>query len=158
MEPVIDSNLDPVCVERSTFSELSNIDVSADPVRPELGLRWRKSCGRKIFGLQRGDAVEAIVCLAFTNEVPKTVRELHLMSTISENASIVIAYTIWSLQKGAGQEIMQALLAYAQTKKFKRIVTLSPLTPMATRYHTRNGARLVSLNDSTQNFEYCLKG
>ena len=42
-------------------------------------------------------------------------------------------------------------------KKFKKVVTLSPLTPMATHYHIRNGAKLIGLNATTQNFEYNLK-
>ena len=38
----------------------------------------------------------------------------------------------------------------------EKIVTLSPLTPMATHYHIRNGAQLISINSKTQNFEYKL--
>ena len=34
---------------------------------------------------------------------------------------------------------------------YKRIVTLSPLTPMATHYHIRNGAKLLGHNPTTQN-------
>ena len=33
-------------------------------------------------------------------------------------------------------------------------MTLSSLTPMATHYHIRNGAKLVRINPTTQNFEY----
>ncbi len=157
MDSVADNNLDTICIEQSHLVELNKIDVSKDPVRPELNLKWRKSLGRKIFGLERGDRIEAVVCLAFTNEVPRSVRDLDLMSRTGLDANIAIAYTVWSLQKGAGKEIMREVLAYAQTKGFERVVTLSPLTPMATRYHTRNGAKLISLNDSTQNFEYGLK-
>ena len=41
-------------------------------------------------------------------------------------------------------------------KQFKRLVTLSPLTPMATHFHIKNGAKQVHINDVTQNFEYDL--
>lgn len=157
MDSVADNNLDLICIDESQLVELKEIDVSADPVRPELNLKWRNSFGRKIFGLERGNQIEAVVCLAFTNEVPRSVRDLDLMSRTGLDANIAIAYTVWSLQKGAGKEIMREVLAYAQTNGFERVVTLSPLTPMATRYHTRNGAKLISLNDSTQNFEYDLK-
>ena len=34
------------------------------------------------------------------------------------------------------------------------VMTLSPLTPMATHYHIRNGAKLIKINPTTQNFEY----
>ena len=38
-----------------------------------------------------------------------------------------------------------------------KIVTLSPLTPVTTHYHISNGAKLISINPTTQNFEYKLK-
>ena len=97
----VDSN----CIKKSRFVQLHNIDVSEDPVRPELDLEWRKSFGKKIFGLKHGDEILAVVCLAFTNDVPHTVRELDLMSQVSQykkNANIAIAYTVWSKKKGAG--------------------------------------------------------
>ena len=34
------------------------------------------------------------------------------------------------------------------------VMTLSPLTPMATHYHIRNGAKLIKINPTSQNFEY----
>ena len=40
--------------------------------------------------------------------------------------------------------------------KTKRLVTLSPLTPMATHFHISNGAKQISINNDTQNFEYKL--
>ena len=40
------------------------------------------------------------------------------------------------------------------TNNVDRVITLSPLTPMATHYHIRNGARLININATTQNFEY----
>ena len=152
----VDSN----CIKKSRFVQLHNIDVSEDPVRPELDLEWRKSFGKKIFGLKHGDEILAVVCLAFTNDVPHTVRELDLMSQVSQykkNANIAIAYTVWSKKKGAGKKILEEVREYAKIKDLKRVVTLSPLTPTATHYHIRNEARLIGLNASTQNFEYNLK-
>ena len=35
-----------------------------------------------------------------------------------------------------------------------RLVTLSPLTEMATKFHSGNGAKLMKINKTTQNFEY----
>ena len=49
---------------------------------------------------------------------------------------------------------MQEALQYAKKNGFRRVVTLSPLTPMATHYHIRNGAKLLGHNPDTQNFEY----
>ena len=94
-------------IKKAKFIELDNIDVSEDPVRPELDLDWRKSYDRKIYGLEYNNEIEAIMCLAFTNDVPHTVRELDLMSKVNkyeENADTIIAYTVWSKKKGAGQK------------------------------------------------------
>ena len=146
-------------LKKAVFVELKEIDVSEDPVRPELDLNWRRSFNRQIYGLKYDGKVEGIICLAFTKDVPHTVRELDLMSRVAmyeKNADIIIAYTVWSRKKGAGKKIMQETLQFGKKNGFKRIVTLSPLTPMATHYHIRNGAKLLGHNPTTQNFEYNL--
>ena len=46
---------------------------------------------------------------------------------------------------------------YKKIKKsnhLNRLVTLSPLTEMATKFHSKNGAKLLQVNETTQNFEY----
>ena len=151
--------IDFTWIRKTKFIQLDTIDVSEDPVRPELDVEWRTSFNRKIYGLEYNGKVEAIMCLAFTNAVPHTVRELDLMCKVSiyeDNADTIVAYTVWSRKKGAGQKIMKEAIKYAKKDGFNKLVTLSPLTPMATHYHIRNGAKLISLNESTQNFEYSL--
>ena len=151
--------IDFTWIRKTKFIQLDTIDVSEDPVRPELDVEWRTSFNRKIYGLEYNSKVEAIMCLAFTNAVPHTVRELDLMCKVSiyeDNADTIVAYTVWSRKKGAGQKIMKEAIKYAKKNGFNKLVTLSPLTPMATHYHIRNGAKLISLNESTQNFEYSL--
>ena len=146
-------------IKTSKFIELDTIDVSEDPVRPELDLSWRTSHDRKIYGLEYNKQIEGIMCLAFTKDVPHSVRELDLMSRLAvyeQNADTIIAYTVWSRKKGAGKKIMEEALKFGKEMGYKRIVTLSPLTPMATHYHIRNGAKLLGHNPTTQNFEYSL--
>ena len=145
--------------------ELHDIDSTEDPVRPELDLAFRIDHNRKIFGLKDevGD-ICAIMCFAFTNEVPKTVEE---METLSYDAalqsvhragiqgSIAIAYTVWAKKKGGGRAIVNEV--YKMVKKsnhLNRLVTLSPLTDMARNFHIKNGAKELQVNESTQNFEY----
>ena len=41
-----------------------------------------------------------------------------------------------------------------QSNHLNRLVTLSPLTEMATRFHSGNGAKLLQVNETSQNFEY----
>ena len=136
--------------------ELDDIDVSEDPVRPELTLGFRITHGRKIFGLKYDNEIEAIVCIALCPEVPFTVREMDYMSRV-EDRDIAISYTVWSRKRGAGREIIQKLREWTIEHNFKRLVTLSPLTPMATHFHVKNGAKQVHINEETQNFEYELQ-
>ena len=142
-------------IKKTELVQLSEINPEDDPVRPELNNEFRISKGRKIFGLQYNDEIEGVVCIAFTNELPATVKELDLMSVNEQESQIAIAYTLWSLKKGAGKKIMKELLKYMKEHhNIDSIMTLSPLTPVATHYHIRNGAKLIKINPTTQNFEY----
>ena len=142
-------------IKKTELVQLSEINPEDDPVRPELDNEFRISNGRKIFGLKYNNEIEGVVCIAFTNELPATVKELDLMSVNEKESQIAIAYTLWSLKKGAGKKIMKELLKYMKEQNnIDSIMTLSPLTPMATHYHIRNGAKLIKINPTTQNFEY----
>ena len=142
-------------IKKTELVQLSEINPEDDPVRPELDNEFRISNGRKIFGLKYNKEIEGVVCIAFTNELPATVKELDLMSVDEKDCQIAIAYTLWSLKKGAGKKIMKELLKYMKEQNnIDSIMTLSPLTPMATHYHIRNGAKLIKINPTTQNFEY----
>ena len=142
-------------IKKTELVQLTEINPNDDPVRPELDNEFRTSRGRKIFGLKYNNEIEGVVCIAFTNELPATVKELDLMSVNEKDSQIAIAYTLWSLKKGAGKKIMKELLKYMkQQNNIDSIMTLSPLTPVATHYHIRNGAKLIKINPTTQNFEY----
>ena len=149
-------------VKGTELVELTEIDVSEDPVRPELDLEWRLSAERKIYGLKYEENIEAVVCVAYTNEVPNTVREMDYMSQVAcqdgQCGKIAVAYTVWSRKRGAGREIINKVREFLVSERIatKRLVTLSPLTPMATHFHINNGAKQISINDTTQNFEYAL--
>ena len=142
-------------IKKTELVKLSEINPADDPIRPELDNTFRITKGRKIFGLKYKNEIEGVVCLAFMNELPTTVKELDLMSVNEEDSQIAVAYTLWSLKKGAGKKIMKELLKYMKKQNnIDSIMTLSPLTPMATHYHIRNGAKLVKINPTTQNFQY----
>jgi len=148
-------------VKGTELVELTDIDVSEDPVRPELDLEFRTSYSRKIYGLKYEDNIEGVICVAYCNDVPQSVRELDLISQnahLKEDFNTAVAYTVWSRKRGAGKEIMAKLKDYLTVNtNIRKVVTLSPLTPMATHFHIRNGAKLLKINDSSQNFEYKLK-
>ena len=71
-------------VKGTELVELDDIDVSEDPVRPELTLGWRITKGRKIFGLKYDNEIEGIICIAFTNDVPTSLKELDIMSELAD--------------------------------------------------------------------------
>ena len=135
--------------------ELHDIDSTEDPVRPELDLAFRIDHNRKIFGLKDevGD-ICAIMCFAFTNEVPKTIEEMDELSK-GVQGNIAIAYTVWAKKRGGGKHMVNEV--YKMVKKsghLNRLVTLSPLTEMARKFHIKNGAKELQVNEDTQNFEY----
>jgi len=143
-------------VKGSELVELTDIDVSEDPVRPELDLEFRTSYDRKIYGLKYEDSIEGIICVAFMNEIPQTIRELDMLSRLANNTgTIAVAYTVWSRKRGAGRQIIEKFLDFIKDQnQITQLVTLSPLTPMATHFHISNGAKLLQINSETQNFEY----
>ena len=151
-------------VKGAELIELERCDISDDPVRPELSNDFRTSYGRKIFGVKYKDEIHAVMCFAFTNKIPKTVDELDQFSkdaflqSVNRDQNvgkIAIAYTVWSKKKGGGKLIVKQV--YKMIKKsnhLNRLVTLSPLTEMARKFHLRNGAVELQVNEETQNFEY----
>ena len=143
-------------VKGTELVELTDIDVSEDPVRPELDLEFRTSYDRKIYGLKYEDSIEGIICVAYTNEIPQTIRELDMLSRLANNTgTIAVAYTVWSRKRGAGRQIIEKFLDFIKDQnQITQLVTLSPLTPMATHFHISNGAKLLQINSETQNFEY----
>jgi len=151
-------------IKGAELIELAECNTSEDPVRPELDNEFRSNYGRKIFGVKYQDEIHAVMCFAYTNEIPKTVEELDkfshdafLQSTMRDQnvGQIAIAYTVWSKKKGGGKLIVKEVFKKIKASNhLNRLVTLSPLTEMATKFHTKNGAKLLQINETTQNFEY----
>ena len=151
-------------VKGAELIELEKCNTTDDPVRPELSNEFRTSFGRKIYGVKYQGEIHAVMCFAFTNDIPKSVEELDHFSKDAflqsaqrdQNVGkIAIAYTVWSKKKGGGKLIVKQV--YKMIKKsnhLNRLVTLSPLTEMARRFHLRNGAVELQVNKETQNFEY----
>ena len=63
---------------------MKECDTSKDPVRPELDNEFRTSYGRKIYGVKYKNEIHAIMCFAFTNKIPRTVKELDNFGTNEE--------------------------------------------------------------------------
>ncbi|MBD1148847.1 hypothetical protein IDH11_03410 [Pelagibacterales bacterium SAG-MED30] len=151
-------------IKGAELVELKKCNTDEDPVRPELDNVFRRSYGRKIYGVKYGGEIHAVMCFAYTNQIPKNVDELNKLSHDAYLQSaqrdqnigqIAIAYTVWSKKKGGGKLIVKEVFKkIKKSNHLNRLVTLSPLTEMATKFHTRNGAKLLQTNETTQNFEY----
>ena len=151
-------------IKGAEIVNLKSCNTDEDPIRPELDNEFRTSFGRKIYGVKYKGEIHAVMCFAFTNEIPKDVKELDLLSkdAFLQSATrdqkvgkIAIAYTVWSKKKGGGKLIVKEV--YKKIKKsnhLNRLITLSPLTEMAKKFHLRNKAKLFRVNETTQNFEY----
>ena len=164
---IINKNLDTFFewIKGAKLIELKECNINEDPVRPELDNIFRRSFGRKIYGVKYMGEIHAVMCFAYTNEIPKDVTELDKFShdAFLQSAhrdqnvgKIAIAYTVWSKKKGGGKLIVKEVFKKIKKSNHlnRQVVTLSPLTEMATKFHTRNGAKLLQLNKTTQNFEY----
>ena len=163
---VLNKNIDNFFgwVKGANLIELKECNTEEDPVRPELDNKFRTGFGRKIYGVEYKGEVHAVMCFAYTNEIPKSVDELEKLSTDAflqsamrdqSGGQIAIAYTVWSKKKGGGKLIVKEVFKkIKKSNHLNRLVTLSPLTDMATKFHERNGAKLIQINETTQNFEY----
>ena len=104
------------------------------------------------------------MCFGFTDEIPRTVKELDLMTRDAYLKSaqrdqnigqMAIAYTVWSKKRGGGKLIVKEIFKMIKNSNhLNRLITLSPLTEMARNFHLNNGAIELQVNDETQNFEY----
>jgi hypothetical protein len=126
--------------------------IKDDPVRPELSREFRVTDNRFVTALVETDP-RAMLCVSLHNFVPTTVEELQQSS---RDPSVAIFYTIWSYSPGAAVQLLRETVEYLRQTypNIKRLVTLSPPTPMAKRFHLKNGAQVFRINETTINYEY----
>jgi len=133
-------------VELKTVTMPNEVRLEDDPVRKGYSYDFRTTDGRQIFTIPN----KAVVCIARTNKIPKTMKQLIRYSS-PKATECTIFYTVWSYGGGYGRLILNYLLPILNTNRY---VTLSPKTEMAVRFHTRNGAKMISDNRESYNFEY----
>ena len=136
--------------------------------KPRIKARIRKN--KQIIGknignffdwIKGGELVELKKCNisedTVRHELDKLSHDAYLQSAQRDQniGQIAIAYTVWSKKKGGGKLIVKEVFKkIKKSNHLNRLVTLSPLTEMATKFHSRNGAKLLQINETTQNFEY----
>lgn len=127
--------------------------VSDDPVRPHIPLEQRINDAAEILILKAGEEVLAATCLQWLAEIPEDEEDL---ISLEKTKDVAVFYTIWSYKPGAGQHLIKAAADWLKSeyKDIKNIVTLSPQTEMARRFHLKNGAKVRRENPTSVNYEY----
>lgn len=127
---------------------INELDIlSSDPVRPHIN---KVELGKQVYVL---DDLTAVICICYCTNIPTDEKELEEYR--DDTGSVAVAYTVWSNKPGAGRTIVNKLLKLMTSKtEIKRLVTLSPLTDVASKFHIRNGAKLIKKSTTCQNFEY----
>ena len=142
---------------------VTDFSIEKDIVRPEYDVEFRISEDREVFAWGRSlvpyQVYSALCCVAYTHEIPINMNQLteYSINHSPYRGDIAVAYTVWNCSntKGSGRSLILALQEhFKQDTRIQRLVTLSPLTEMAKKFHLSNGATLLSTNPESYNFEY----
>ena len=127
--------------------------IADDPVRPHIPLSQRINDTAEILILKAGEEILAATCLQWLKDIPTTEEDLVEMDKTKDTA---VFYTIWSYKPGAGAELIKQAANWilGTHKEVNNIVTLSPQTEMARRFHHKNGAKTLQTNATTVNYSY----
>jgi len=130
--------------------------IKDDPVRVEIPIDHRINEDAEIYALWNDRELGAITCVSYTEGIPGSVEEMYSLS--SPFMDTVVFYTIWSYTKGSGRELIINASKHIleEHPTIKNIVTLSPKTEMAEKFHIRNGAWHFRENPDTINYAYKL--
>jgi hypothetical protein len=130
--------------------------IKDDPVRPHIPLEQRINDAAEILMLKAGEEVLAATCMQWLSEVPEDEQDLLNMGHTKD---VAVFYTIWSYSPGAGANLLKEAAAWLlkDHPSIKAIVTLSPQTKMAERFHLKNGAKIRRQNPTSVNYEYYSK-
>ena len=125
-------------------------------MRPHIPLEQRINEAAEILILKAGEQVLAATCMQWLTHVPEHEDDLIAMG---KDKNIAVFYTIWSYAPGAGAALLKAAAEWLLTDyaDIKGIVTLSPQTDMARKFHLKNGATIRKENSTSVNYEYYFK-
>ena len=141
----------------STIDDWIKEIIKDDPVRKEIPIEERINQHSEIYALWSDKSLGAVTCVNYCQGIPANVTEMQM--TRSDFADTVVFYTIWSYEKGCGRDLIvkatEAIKNYIPT--IKNVVTLSPKTEMARKFHIRNGAWKYRENQQSINYAYQLE-
>jgi hypothetical protein len=127
--------------------------LEQDPVRRHIKYWERIASNREVFVINDGIMIYSVLCAAYLDNVPRNEDEL---LTIPTYYNVVCFYSIWSNKSGYGKKILDHTLNHLRCVRpyITRVVTLSPKTDMATKFHMGNGAKMFRENEDSINYEY----
>jgi hypothetical protein len=127
--------------------------IKDDPVRPHIPLEQRINDAAEILILKAGEEILAATCMQWLKDIPKDEQDLVGMD---KDKNVAVFYTIWSYSPGAGASLIKQAADWIlkEYTDVKDIVTLSPQTEMAKRFHHKNGATTFRENETSVNYHY----
>lgn len=127
--------------------------VKDDPVRPHIPLEQRINDAAEILILMAGEEVLAATCLQWLSDIPTDENDL---VDFAKTHDVAVFYTIWSYKPGAGASLLKQAAEWIKQEynDVRSIVTLSPQTEVAKRFHLKNGAKIHRQNPTSVNYEY----
>lgn len=150
--------------------------IKDDPVRPDLFTDNRKrfEAPFHVYAEVNDETGEiaAVVCILICKFVPQDEIQIEAVAAgklakiekvLGEReaaygplGTVLCPYSVWSYQRGHGRKLINSLLEAATLlhSKVDAVITMSPLTDTAMRFHLNNGADIFSTNEDTINYEY----
>ena len=140
---------------RSTDDPLTKV-IKDDPVRPHIPLEQRINDAAEILILRAGEEILAATCMQWLKDIPASEQDL---IDLPKDHNVAVFYTIWSYAPGAGASLLKAAADWLlkDFPEINAIVTLSPQTKMAERFHLKNGATVHKTNETSVNYKYYSK-
>lgn len=127
--------------------------IKDDPVRPHIPLEQRINDAAELLILKAGEEILAATCMQWLKYIPKDEQDLIGMD---KDKNVAVFYTIWSYKPGAGQALIKQAASWIlkEYENVQDIVTLSPQTEMARKFHHKNGAITLRENETSVNYRY----
>lgn len=127
--------------------------IKDDPVRPHIPLEQRINDAAELLILKAGEEILAATCMQWLKDIPKDEQDL---IDIDKDKNVAVFYTIWSYKPGAGQALIKQAADWIlkEYDSVQDIVTLSPQTELAKRFHHKNGAITLRENATSVNYRY----
>jgi hypothetical protein len=150
--------------------------IKDDPVRPELfednSVRFEDPFHVYAEVNDETGEIAAVVCTIVCRFVPQDEYQIKLIGMgkleqiekelkereelYGELGTVLCPYSVWSYQRGHGRKLINNLLEAAPIMhpEVDAVITMSPHTDTALRFHMRNGAAIFSTNAKCVNYEY----